>query len=153
MELKLELKRYKIGSDYIDGQLFVNGRKLCDTVENMAMSLPGGTYPVVMHHCKLRGYDVPVVLTRGFKTRPRCSRCRIIELAGYNTALPCVCTQICPGNGMSGRRDSAIIVGTCRASGCLVFPERAFAQVCGIVRRIISGGGRVTIRITDMFEL
>ena len=150
--MRIEIRRYNLTEEYIDGSLYIGGRRSCSTVENTASSLPAGAYPVVMHHCARRGKDVPVILTRGIKSRPRCSRCKQVELSGLNTAMPCFCPQLGVGNGMCNRHDGAVLVGTSCPPGCLIHTQPVFERVSRLLQRVSDNGGSIRLVITDPFD-
>lgn len=50
--MKIELRRIKRTAEVIDGHLFIDGIKICDTAENATRALPEGDYLVTIAYCK-----------------------------------------------------------------------------------------------------
>lgn len=74
MEMKINRIRYKERS--IDGELFINGFKICDTAEATVHHLPAGEYEVKLYKCQKAGRQLPRIL---IGKRASCTSCCKME--------------------------------------------------------------------------
>ena len=88
--VKMELHRYFIKGNEVHGRLFVNGTKLCDTVENLNTLIPFGEYETrVSKYCPL-GRHLTLIYN---KDVPAYRGCRIVvagasPVAGMSIRVP-----------------------------------------------------------------
>lgn len=142
----IELRRYRIKPDTIDGQIFIDGSKVCDCAENAHHCLPPGEYQVQVIKCHQHARKMPVVLPK-----PDCEECTQLSYVGNNTSMPCKCVQLCPGNGVYNRNDGAILVGKYLAPGCLTHPKTAFDTLYGRIRKNSERGNEITLTIQNTY--
>ncbi len=50
--MKITIKRIRVRPETIDGHLYIDGIKICDTAENAKGALPEGEYRVTIAYCK-----------------------------------------------------------------------------------------------------
>ena len=143
--MNIELRRYRIKTDTIDGQIFIDGAKVCDCAENAHHCLPPGEYQIIVHKCRHHARKMPVILPMS-----DCSACPKLPYVGNNTSMPCKCIQICPGNGVYNRTDGAILVGKYIAPGCLSHPKSAFDNLYDRIRKNAERGNEITLTITTL---
>ena len=133
-----------------EGHLTIDGQLVCDTLENTFTRLAPGTYPVILQKCK--HYARKMVCIRQSATPPiagdeGCNSCTKQNLVFSNTSLPCHCPMIKPGNGVHGRRDGTILVGTRACLGCIIHPKTAFDPLYERIRKNLERGREVTLEI------
>lgn len=164
--MNIVLKRIRRTGVALDGELYIEDIKLCDTAENIKCSLPAGTYTIVRQKCKQYARFVPLILVdslssnvdcnnsidnRQSSINAKCSNCKKLELVCNNTTLPCHCPQIKAGNGIYNRKDGSIIVGKYLAPGCLSHPKEPFENLCERLRKLDGRGAEITLTIEDCF--
>lgn len=166
--MNILLKRIRRTGVALDGELYIENIKLCDTAENIEGSLPAGTYTIVRHKCKQYARFVPVILpiiidkaksqitdSENIDTtamqEQKCSNCKKHPFVCNNTTLPCHCPQIKAGNGIYNRKDGSIIVGKYIAPGCLSHPKEPFENLCERLRKLDGRGAEITLTIEDCF--
>lgn len=166
--MNIQLKRIRRTGVALDGELYIEDIKLCNTAENIEGSLPAGTCTIIRHKCKQYARFVPVILplvtekAKAQITDPeaidskamleqKCSNCKKLELVCNNTTLPCHCPQIKAGNGIYNRKDGSIIVGKYIAPGCLSHPKEPFENICERLRKLDGRGAEITLTIEDCF--
>ena len=54
-----------------------------------------------------------------------------------------------PGNGVRGRTDGSIILGTRIVPGCLIHPVQAFNPLAERIRKAVSRGKVITLKIVE----
>ena len=59
--MNIELRRIKYNPDTIDGQLSIDGLRVCDCAENAHHCLPEGKYRIVVSKCRQYARKMPVV--------------------------------------------------------------------------------------------
>lgn len=134
-------------SETLDGQLYIDGLKICDTAENANGALPEGTYPITLLKCKQ--YKRKMLL---LNPHPPCSKCPPMDYCGNNSTLPCYCPMLKPGNGVHNRLDGSIILGTYICPGCLKLPKQAFDSVYDRLRKSAERGHEITLTIKNSFK-
>ena len=145
--MKVEIRRTarpeQHQGDSLSGQLVIDGTYICDTEENAKTALPAGEYPIIRHHCKQYGRFMPVI------GEPHCEYCKQLQDddMNLNTTMPCYCPMLKPGNGVHLREDGSIILGTRIIPGCLKHPLQAFDPLAERIRKAISRGNEVTLKI------
>lgn len=81
--VKMELRRYFINGKVVHGRLFVNGSKLCDTVEHLSTLIPFGDYKSrVSKYCPL-GRQLALIYN---KQVPAYRGCRIVDVGSSPVA-------------------------------------------------------------------
>lgn len=140
--MNIELRRYRHKTETIDGELYIDGTKICDTAENACHCLPEGSYPVAIIKCHQHGRKMPLIMVG---KPPACGRCKKLGTVYNNTNMPRFCPQLCPGNGVYNRTDGAIILGTYLVPGCLIHPKEAFDSLYDRIRKNIERGNPVNI--------
>lgn len=143
--MNIELRRYRFKPDTIDGQIWIDGMKVCDCAENAHHSLEPGTYQIEVAKCNKHARKMPIILPK-----PDCETCPRLPYVGNNTSMPCKCVQLCPGNGVYNRTDGSIIVGKYLAPGCLSHPLEAFHSLYERIRKNIERGNPVYIIISSL---
>lgn len=59
--MNIELRRYRFKSETVDGQIFIDGAKVCDCAENAHHCLPPGEYQITVHKCKQYSRKMPLI--------------------------------------------------------------------------------------------
>jgi hypothetical protein len=162
--MKIEIKRTEVRAEAISGTLTINGQFICHTVENRLAALPVGTYSIQRHYCKQYNRFMPLVghpehtnrhpehtnrhpeLVSGSKTCEQCQQLEEEEVS-LNTTLPCSCPMLKPGNGIHGRTDGSILLGTLIIPGCLKHPLAAFDPLAERIRKALSRNKEITLTI------
>jgi len=142
------LKRLRKYQDYLDSQLFIEGLKVCDTVENANACVPSGTYSITLIKCKQYARKMICL-----NPNPPCDRCAKLDFVCHNTALPCYCPMLKPGNGVCNRLDGSIIVGQRVVPGFLIHPKTTFDSLYQRIRKSIERGGEVELVVSEPVEL
>ena len=149
--MNITIKRFSKRSQAIDGTLYIDGIRICDTAENAESCLRPGTYPVIRHKCRQKARFVPVILSDNCPDRERleayCRRCKRLRYVTCNSSMPCFCPQITMGNGVHNRKDGSIITGTRIVSGCLKQSKEPFENICERLRKLDGRGSEVTLTI------
>lgn len=120
--MNIELRRIRYRLETIDGQIWIEGEKVCDCAENAKHALPAGTYGVRLKKSKKYGRKMP-------------------SLIAYPESL------IAIGNGVYALHDGSIIVGEYIVPGCLSHSRPAFEVLYQRIRKNIERGNAVTIKI------
>lgn len=149
--MKIELKRTFIAGGAIDGTLRIDSRYFCDTVEHDPTALPVGHYRIVRHFCKQYKRYMPLIVSDPYRQSlsSRCEHCTPLETISYNTLLPGYCPMLKPGNGVNGRTDGSIILGTQIVPGCLGHPSQAFELLAERIRKAGKKTTDVSLIITE----
>lgn len=175
--MQIELRRIRHRPETIDGQIRIDGMKVCDCAENAHHCLPTGTYQVSVIKCKQHSRKMPVVCLEGNTTNDsewsvtgctkgaaglqskessclegstlsKCDTCPKLSFVSNNTTMPQFCPMITAGNGVYKRTDGSIIVGRYIAPGCLTHPKSAFDALYERIRKNIERGNPVTLTIS-----
>ena len=155
--MKIEIKRTEVRAEAISGTLTINGQYICDTAENRLTALPAGQYRIIRHYCKQYNRFMPLVghpeqtnshpeLVSGSKTCEQCQQLEEEEVS-LNTTLPSYCPMLKPGNGVQGRTDGSILLGTLIVPGCLKHPLAAFDPLAERIRKALSRNKEITLTI------
>lgn len=148
--INIELRRIGHRTDTIDGEIRIDGQKVCDCAENAHHCLPAGTYRIAVIKCRQHARKMPVVVSPNAHCSlltAHCSSCHREPYIGINTSLPGRCVQLCPGNGVYNRTDGAIILGERVAPGCLRHSRAAFASLYDRIRKSAERGHDITLTI------
>lgn len=172
----ITIKRIRKSPETIDGQLYIDGMRICDTAENAKSAIKAGTYPVIIHKCHQHARKMPVILVKGECSQggaadakgvfsegslpfpkdsfqkspsPKCDCCKKLDFVSNNTSLPLYCSMLKPGNGVYKREDGSILVGDYLALGCLKHPRKAFDNIYDRIRKNVERGNEVTLIIEE----
>ena len=165
----ITIQRTLIRGEFCEGQLSIDGIKICHTLENSNSLVPAGEYHITLAKCKQYSRKMPVL-----NPEAPCSLCKKSlrsalplgqsknsplgptgrlpkqEPSSLNSVLPCYCPMLKPGNGVCGRLDGSILVGQRNCLGCLVHPKDAFDSLYERIRKSISRGHEVILVIKDI---
>lgn len=145
--MNIHISRYSLKEHALDGILYIDGVRFCETSENSLTAIPSGIYPVVRHYCHQFSRYTPLILSSG--SLPDCSSCHKLSNVCCNTTLPCVCHQLIAGNGVFNRTDGTIIMGTRIVPGCLMNSKEPFEGLCERLRKLDSRGSQITVTISN----
>ena len=157
--MQLDLIRTRHKGEKIDGQLLVDGQKLCDTSECREGALQPGTYQVIRHFCHQYNRYVPLIQVLSVKHVKRkapaqitsfCQACTKQKYVTNNSVLPMYCPQLKMGNGIHGRNDGSIILGTRIIPGCLKHTREPYENLSERIRKISGRGNEITLTIKDI---
>lgn len=162
--MNIVLKRIRRTGFAIDGEIYIDNTKLCDTAENLSGSLRAGTYTIVRHKCKQYARFIPLIDAEGLHDRldnpdlleftaldAKCMKCKKKPYVSANSPLPCHCLQIKAGNGIHNRKDGSIIVGKYLVPGCLTDCREPFENICERLRKLVEREAEVTLTIQDCY--
>lgn len=157
--MNIELRRIRHRPETIDGQIWIEGLKVCDCAENATSAIPVGTYPIILVKCKQYSRKMIKIQftdnSRAIHGNSRsqenpCESCAKLEFVCNNTTLPVYCPQIKPGNGVFKRLDGSIIVGKYIVPGCLSHPKQAFDALYDRIRKNIERGNPVYLIFSNV---
>lgn len=143
--MKIVIYRTKIRPDYVIGGLYIDGLKVCDTLENPNACVPAGSYSISLIKCKQYARKMPI-LTPSYLN---CANCKKLPTISNNSTLPCFCPMLKPGNGVHNRLDGSILVGECSVPGLIIHPKRHFDALFERLRKSLSRGNSVELIITE----
>ena len=130
--MNIELRRNRHRPDTIDGQIRIDGRRVCDCAENAHHCLPEGTYQIAVIKCRQHARKMPLIT-------PISNQSSVINNR--------VCPMLCPGNGVYNRTDGAIIVGEYLVPGCLKHSKTAFDNLYDRIRKNLKRGNDIMLTI------
>ena len=130
MHILITRHRYKPAT--IDGQLSIDGIRICDCAENAHTALPPGTYSITIVHCRQYARKMPLIT-------PISNQSSVINNR--------ICPMLKPGNGVYNRTDGAIIVGEYLVPGCLKHSRFTFDNLYDRIRKNLQRGKEVTLTI------
>ena len=122
--MNIELRRIRHRPHTIDGQILIDGQKVCDCAENAHHCLPPGSYGIELIRSKKYSRKMP-------------------------SLIPNPSSLILFGNGVYNRTDGSILVGKYIAPGCLSHSKPAFDAIYDRIRKNIERGNDVTLVITS----
>ena len=128
-----------------EGHLTIDGITVCQTLENTLSGLPEGQYDVTLKLCKQ--YSRKVIMV---DDKHHCRTCPKQELVCSNTSRPIICPMIKAGNGIIGRHDGSILVGSKSALGLLIHPKVTFNALYDRIRMNLQRGNTVTLQIKNV---
>ena len=126
------ITRYRYKPATIDGQLSIDGIRICDCAENAHTALPPGTYSITIVHCRQYARKMPLIT-------PISNQSSVINNR--------VCPMLCPGNGVYNRKDGSILVGEYLVPGCLKHSRFTFDNLYDRIRKNLERGKEVTLTI------
>ena len=141
--MQIIINRKELRKSAIAGSLYIDGQYICDTAENAQTALPSGKYRIVRHFCKQLKRQMPLLVSGSVN----CSHCHPLEEVSLNTVMPKYCPMLKPGNGVYGRNDGSILLGTQIVPGCLSNPIQAFAPLAERIRKAIKRNKVITLVI------
>lgn len=166
------INRIRTIGEFTEGQLSIDGVRICSTLENSNAQVPSGEYQLSLLKCKQYSRKMPLLDLSGslksgqkfeksekyLSNRPqadsnlsnRCLQCKRLPFACNNSTLPCWCPMLKPGNGIHNRLDGSILVGQYNSLGSLVHPKTTFDPLYERIRKSISRGNEVTVTIKDV---
>ena len=130
MHILITRHRYKPAT--IDGQLSIDGIRICDCAENAHTALPPGTYSIAIVHCRQYARKMPLIT-------PISNQSSVINNR--------VCPMLKYGNGVYNRKDGSILVGEYLVPGCLKHSRFTFDNLYDRIRKNIERGKEVTLTI------
>ena len=130
MHILITRHRYKPAT--IDGQLSIDGIRICDCAENAHTALPPGTYSITIVHCRQYARKMPLIT-------PISNQSSVINNR--------ICPMLKPGNGVYHREDGSIIVGEYLVPGCLKHSRFTFDNLYDRIRKNLQRGKEVTLTI------
>ena len=148
--MNIIIKRTQSIKHFVEGHLYIDEKLICDTLENSRSCLSSGIYAIRITKCKQHRRNVICVESLGDEVtqNAKCHKCKLKELVFNNTVMPQFCPQIKAGNGVHGRRDGSIIVGTRATFGCIISPRSAFDLLYERIRKNIERGKHVSLEIS-----
>ena len=126
------ITRYRYKPATIDGQLSIDGIRICDCAENANTALPPGSYSITIAHCRRYARKMPL-------SRPISNQSSVINNR--------VCPMLLPGNGVYNRKDGSILVGEYLVPGCLKHSRFTFDNLYDRIRKNLQRGKEVTLTI------
>ncbi len=145
--LNLIIQRNRIRNEYCEGQLSIDGTRICDTLENTNSRVPAGKYSLTLVKCKHHARKMPCLNPN--TPCDKCPKSLNSQPSTLNTTLPCYCPMLKAGNGIHGRLDGSILVGRYNCRGALIHPKGFFDGLYERIRKSISMDKTVTLTITD----
>lgn len=124
--MKLKIIRKQNSQWGIDGELIINGAKVCDTVENPNCPLPKGKYIIKVLRDRRLQRLVPA----------------IFSLEDLNTNA-----IIMPGNGPLGRKDGSVIVGERLMEGVVLNTQKIFAKIIDRLDKAYRRGEQMMLEV------
>ena len=147
--MNIIIKRTQSIKHFVEGHLYIDEKLICDTLENSRSCLSSGIYAIRITKCKQHRRNVICVESLGDEVtqNAKCHKCKLKAQVFNNTVMPQFCPQIKAGNGVHGRRDGSIIVGTRATFGCIISPRSAFDLLYERIRKNIERGKCVSLKI------
>ena len=126
------ITRHRYEPATIDGQLSIDGIRICDCAENAHTALPPGTYSITIVHCRQYARKMPLIT-------PISNQSSVINNR--------VCPMLKYGNGVYNREDGSILVGEYLVPGCLKHSRFTFDNLYDRIRKNLQRGKEVTLTI------
>lgn len=141
--MEIKIKRTYRTSRVIDGELSVNGQKICDTTENGTVYLQSGCYHISLRFCKHFNQYMPAIGQAG------CKKCSDVENFTPSSVLPRRCPMLRNGNGAYGCTDGSILLGTRVVTGCVKNSLQSFNRVLELIKREQRDNKKISLIIED----
>lgn len=123
--MNIELRRYRFKPNTIDGQIWIDGEKVCGCAENAHHCLPPGVYSIILAKSRKHARKMPwIIANRG--------------------------SWIAIGNGVYNSTDGSIIVGKYICPGCLSHSRPTFDALYDRIRKNLERGSPVTLTIINL---
>ena len=136
--LQINLSRYSKQGETAEGQLYIEGCKICDTLEHTEACLPSGEYLVTLAYCKHFKRKMPLIgpTDLGKRGLRDCNHCCWDHPQFFlnNSRLPRFCPMIRPGNGVHNQQDGRLLVGERLVTGCITHPRASFDQLVNRIK-------------------
>ena len=142
--MNIIITRTRTKGEYTEGQLSIEGVRICSTLENANAQVPAGEYPIRLIKCKQYARKMPCL-----NPHPPCELCPKLKFVCMNSTLPCYCPMLKPGNGVHDRLDGSILVGQYNCLNSLIHPRTTFDPLYERIRKSISRGNQVILTIKD----
>ena len=143
--MKIMINRIRTIGEFTEGQLSIDGARICSTLENSNAQVPSGEYQLSLLKCKQYSRKMPCL-----NPAPPCDLCKKLPFVCTNSTLPCWCPMLKPGNGIHGRLDGSILVGKYNCLNCLIHPKTTFDALYERIRKSLSRGNEVILTIKDI---
>lgn len=129
--MTIEIRRYRIRKETIDGKVYIDGKKVCDCAENARHCLGVGTHRVTHTRCVREDRNIPLI---GHSACPHnCQQCN----------------HLAHGNGVYGQRTGSVLLGEFIAPGCVKHSKPAFNALCERIRKSQSRGNEIQLTIKN----
>ena len=138
--MKIVLSRIRTKGEFTEGQLSIDGVRICSTLENSNAQVPSGEYVITLLKCKQYARKMPCL-----NAQAPCDLCPKLKFVCMNSTLPCYCPMLKPGNGVHNRLDGSILVGQYHCLNCLIHPKSIFDALYERIRKTISRGNQVIL--------
>ena len=142
--MNIVITRTRTKGEYTEGQLSIEGVRICSTLENANAQVPAGEYPIRLVKCKQYARKMPCL-----NPSPPCDLCPKLKFVCMNSSLPCYCPMLKPGNGVHNRLDGSILVGQYNCLNSLIHPRTTFDPLFERIRKSVSRGNQVILTIKD----
>ena len=142
--MNIIITRTRTKGEYTEGQLSIEGVRICSTLENANAQVPAGEYPIRLIKCNQYARKMPCL-----NPYPPCDLCPKLKFVCMNSTLPCWCPMIKPGNGVHDRLDGSILVGQYNCLNSLIHPRTTFDSLYERIRKSISRGNQVILTIKN----
>lgn len=123
--MTVTINRVRIRGLTMDGSLYIDGMRICDTAENAKGALPAGTYTIRIAKSRQHARKMPKIIADGSSP------------------------LIIPGNGVYNLTDGSIIVGKHLVPGIVTHSKAAFDNLYERIRKNIERGQKVLLIIND----
>ena len=150
--MTITIQRTFIKGEITEGHVSIDGQRICDTLENSFSCLAAGSYAVELVKCKQYARKMICIQQSTMSlivSDEGCNSCTKQKLVFPNTLLPRHCPMIKPGNGIHGRHDGSILVGTRSCLGCIIHPKPAFDSLYERIRKNLERRREVTLVIEE----
>lgn len=77
MNISIIRYRHKEATNSIDGTLYIDGSRICDTAENAQFHIPVGTYAIEATKCQVQKRNIPVINLHADVCR-NCEACALV---------------------------------------------------------------------------
>ena len=152
------LKRYRKKPATIDGYIKIADTYICDTAESAAHALPPGTYAIVTSH-KGETNAGKLIIISSSHSAPSAHSSNSSPILSRPLASSPILTRplasspiLTSGNGVYTNRDSRILVGKYIVPGCLSHSGSIYKTLSDRIRRSISRGHEVTLKIEEEYR-
>ena len=142
------LKRYRKKPATIDGYIKIADTYICDTAESAAHALPPGKYAIVTSHKGETNAGKLIIISTSH-TSPSAHSSHSSPILSRPLASSPILTS---GNGVYTSRDSRILVGKYIVPGCLSHSGSIYKTLSDRIRRSISRGHEVTLKIEEEYR-
>lgn len=140
--MKIMINRIRTIGEFTEGQLSIDGVRICSTLENSNAQVPSGEYQLSLLKCKQFARKMLCL-----NSSAPCSKCHKLPFVCMNSTLPCYCPMLKPGNGVHNRLDGSILVGKYNCLNSLIHPRDVFDPLYERIRKSISRGNQVLLSV------